>query len=188
MGKFTWFLVGGAIGAGAALALTPKTGEETRAFVAEKANAVVGEAKDFGAGFPDSAIDAYKSIRSQGASMLQDAQGKTGELAAGATAAVKSAPKANDAEADELRAKIEAARQRIAAQVMENAEQSKAVDIAAEAKQDAAEVVEDAKANAAEVVKEAKHAAADAKAEAAAKAEEAAGAAAEAADKAADAK
>ena len=42
----------------------------------------------------------------------------------------------------EGRAKIEAARQRIAAQVMENAEQSKAVDIAAEPVEEAAEAAE----------------------------------------------
>ena len=154
MGNIKWFLSGGLIGAGAALAFAPKTGEETRAFVAEKANAFAGEAKDFGAGLPGSATDAINAAREQGVSMLKDATGKTTGLASDASAKVKGA---NDAEADELRAKIEAARQRIAAQVMENAEQAK------EAAEDVSEaVVEEAESVAEEVAEkadEAKHAA-----------------------------
>ena len=142
MGKITWFLVGGLIGAGAALALTPKTGEETRSFVTEKATALAGEAKDFGAGLPGSATDALKSARDQGASLLQNVPGQ-GQKAAAA---------ADDADADELRAKIEAARQRIAAQVMENAE--KAQDSAGDMKEAVVDAVESV-----EKADEAKHAA-----------------------------
>jgi len=126
MGKFSWFLIGGVLGAGAALAFTPQTGEQTRALVAEKANAFIGEAKDFGAGLPDSATEAFGAARDQGASFLKDATGKTTYLVGDATTKVKSvASKSDQAEADELREKIEAARQRIAAQVMENAEAAK---------------------------------------------------------------
>ena len=49
MGKVLPFLTGAAIGALAALAFAPQSGEATRSFVAEKATAVAGEAKDFGA-------------------------------------------------------------------------------------------------------------------------------------------
>ena len=138
MGKFTWFLVGGVLGAGAALALTPKTGEEARAFVAEKATALAGEAKDFGAGLPGSAQDAFKSVTGQGGSLAQGDAQKAG---------------ASDADADELRAKIEAARQRIAAQVMENAEKAK--EEAGNVNEAVVEVAEEA----AEKADEAKHAA-----------------------------
>ena len=87
MGRISSFVTGAALGVIAALLLAPQTGEQTRALVAEKANAVTGEAKDFGA--------------------------------------APAAPAASVAD-DELREKIEAARQRIAAQVAANAEATKA--------------------------------------------------------------
>ena len=148
MSKIGPFITGAAIGALAALLLAPQAGEKTRALVAEKANAVAGEAKDFGAGFPGSAQDAFKAATEKGQGFVADAQARMKE-ATGQPAEVDS---------DDLREKIEAARKRIAAQVMENAEQSKAVDIAADAKEAAAEVVEEA----AEKVEEAAEAVAEA--------------------------
>ena len=134
MGRISAFLIGGAVGAAAALAFAPYTGEKTRALVAEKANAIAGEAKDFSAGLPGSAQDAYQAAREKGEAFINDAQGKVKEVAG----------KANDTDPDELREKIEAARQRIAAQVMENAEKAKeaaddVVESAADAVEDAAE-------------------------------------------------
>ena len=111
MGRISSFVTGAALGVIAALLLAPQTGEQTRALVAEKANAVTGEAKDFGAGFPASAQDAIKS-----------AQEKAASLTKGAASAAPAASVADD----ELREKIEAARQRIAAQVAANAEATKA--------------------------------------------------------------
>ena len=125
MGKIRSFFTGAAIGALIALAFAPKTGEQARAFVAEKAGAVAGEAKDFGANLPANLQEAVKTATSKGQ-----------EFAADATAKVKGATGGAPASAvtdDDLREKIEAARQRIAAQVMENAEASKAVEVAAEA-------------------------------------------------------
>ena len=139
MGRVSAFLIGGALGAAAALAFAPYTGEKTRALVAEKANAIAGEAKDFGAGFPGSAQDAYQAAREKGEAFINDAQGKVKEVAG----------KANDTDPDELREKIEAARQRIAAQVMENAEKAK--EAAGDVVESAADAVEDA-------TEEAKHA------------------------------
>ena len=127
MGKISSFITGAAIGVAAALMFAPRSGEETRAFVAEKANAFAGEAKDFGAGMPGTAQDAAKSVIEKGSSLIKGAPAKSQGPSA---AAPKSAT-----DNDELREKIEAARKRIAAQVMENAEQSKAVDIAAEAEE-----------------------------------------------------
>ena len=114
MGKVTSFLFGAAVGAVAALLFAPQTGEQSRAVITEKANAVVGEAKDFGAGIPGVAQEAIKT-----------ATDKAAGLAKGVTGGAAAAP-ASTASDDELREKIEAARQRIAAQVKANAEQSQA--------------------------------------------------------------
>ena len=111
MGRISSFVTGAALGVIAALLLAPQTGEQTRALVAAKANAVTGEAKDFGAGFPASAQDAIKSAQEKAASFTKGA--------------APAAPAASVAD-DELREKIEAARQRIAAQVAANAEATKA--------------------------------------------------------------
>ena len=111
MGRISSFVTGAALGVIAALLLAPQTGEQARALVAEKANAVTGEAKDFGAGFPASAQDAIKSAQEKAASFTKGA--------------APAAPAASVAD-DELREKIEAARQRIAAQVAANAEATKA--------------------------------------------------------------
>ena len=130
MGRISSFVTGAALGVIAALLLAPQTGEQARALVAEKANAVTGEAKDFGAGFPTVAQDAIKSAQEKAASLTKGA-------------AAPAAPAASAAD-DELREKIEAARRRIAAQVMENAEQSNAVEVAAEAAEDVKEEVAEA--------------------------------------------
>lgn len=119
MGKINSFITGAALGVIAALLLAPKTGEQTRALVTEKANAVMGEAKDFSAGIPGSAQDAIKTVQDKGAGFVKSA------------ASSIQAPAAAQPD-DELREKIEAARKRIAAQVAENAEASKSVEVAAE--------------------------------------------------------
>lgn len=141
MAKIGSFITGAAIGALAALLLAPQAGEKTRALVAEKANAVAGEAKDFGVNLPNAAQEAFNSAKQKGQDLVADAQTRAKEVT-GQPAEVDS---------DDLREKIEAARQRIAAQVMENAEQSKAVEIAAEAAETVAEEVEEAAEAAAEV-------------------------------------
>ena len=153
MGKITSFLVGALAGATVALAFAPNNGEQNRALVMEKANAFASEAKDFGAGFPGSAQDMLNSAVEQGSSLLKGAQDKTNGLVGDGKVAVG---KSSDADADELREKIEAARQRIAAQVMENAEKAKAN--ASETVEAAAEAVEEAAEEAADKADEAKHA------------------------------
>ena len=142
MSKVTSFIIGGLVGAGIAMLFAPKPGEQTRAIVAEKANAVWGEAVDFGAGMPDSAKDLYKTAREKASALLKDTPGvvqdfanevqsKTSDFAEEAPSQAKDAGKPSDEAADELREKIEAARKRIAEQVMQNAEQSKIVDVIA---------------------------------------------------------
>ena len=144
MSKITPFVIGGLLGAGIAMLYAPKAGEQTRALIAEKANALWGEAQDFSSGVPGAAQGVYNSVREKGADLVKDApakiQGFAGNAAEKGQNLVKGATGAAPAQdSDELREKIEAARKRIAAQVMENAEQSKAVDIAAEAEEAGAE-------------------------------------------------
>jgi len=132
MGKISSFITGAAIGVAAALLLAPKTGEQTRALVTEKANSIMGEAKDFGAGMPGTAQDVIKSAKEKGSELVKSATGAGQDLVSG----IKGSDDAASAEPDdELRAKIEAARQRIAAQVAENAEASAAVDVAGSAEE-----------------------------------------------------
>lgn len=152
MSKIMPFFVGAAIGAGAALLLAPQAGEQTRAVVTEKANAFASEAKDFTARAQSDPRGTFGEMQQKGAAFVKDAQAKGQEFAESAQARVKEVSgKPAEVDADDLREKIEAARQRIAAQVMENAEQSKAVDVES--------AVEDVKAEVADIADTAKHAA-----------------------------
>ena len=175
MSKVTSFILGGLIGAGVALMFAPNAGEKNRALVAEKANALAGEAKDFGAGLPGSAQDLINAAYEKGNALLKDATAKGSSVVGGATSRVKevSGQPAPAEDADELREKIEAARRRIAAQVMENAESSKA--LTADAILEATDAVtEEAPAAAEEAAETAEAAAAEAVEQAPAAAEEAA--------------
>ena len=146
-GKLAPFIFGGALGAVVALLYAPKTGEETRAYVADKANEAWGNAQNFGTDAQTRGQQFAAEAKAKGETLYQNlsenaqqtyAQAST--RAQDAVAAVQArvqeakdngAPFAANAN-DELREKIEAARQRIAAQVVENAEQSKAVEADAE--------------------------------------------------------
>jgi gas vesicle protein len=92
MGKFGSFLLGGAIGAGIALLFAPRTGEETRALVAEKADEYWGRGQTW---------------YDQGKTRVQDS--------------VAGVPSAVNKTGDELREKIDNARALIAEQVAKNA-------------------------------------------------------------------
>lgn len=141
MAKIKPLIIGAVLGAGAALLLAPQSGEKTRALVAEKANAFADEAKDFSSALPSFAQDAVKDATEMGQGVVADLQSRVKDA---------TGTRVEEIDSDELREKIEAARRRIAAQVMENAEQSKAVNttVAAaveEVKADVAAVAEDAK-------------------------------------------
>ena len=159
MSKIVPFIIGGAMGVAAALLYAPRAGEQTRAMVSEKVNALWGEAKDFGTGAGSSMQDVYKQAQEKGASVFSDVAAKGQEFAATATARVKEATSqvapAFNGESDDLKERIEAARQRIAAQVMENAEQTAAaVPAAAEAVTEAVEEAAEAVVEAVETVAE----------------------------------
>lgn len=101
MNKGTTFLIGllggACVGALAAVALTPRTGAETRFAWARKAGSIAGEAEAFAGDVPANVKKAVQGVRSKGGSQA-------------------------DTTSDELRAKIEEARQRIAAEAAKKAE------------------------------------------------------------------
>ncbi|MBQ9069579.1 MAG: YtxH domain-containing protein [Eggerthellaceae bacterium] len=134
-GRIGFFIIGGIVGAAAALLYAPRTGEETRAYMADKANEAWGNAQSAGT----DAQSFYEEAKSRGQEVYQSAA-ETASAAytrAAATAqdAINSVQEkiqggslggvAATAQNDELREKIEAARQRIASQVAKNAEAAK---------------------------------------------------------------
>ena len=153
MGKFATFVLGGVAGAAVALLLAPRSGAENRALIGEaindnckipsgvqeKAGQLVGAAATTSTkvinAVVDNGSDAYKAVAARAQQM--------------APASVR----AFDANSDELREKIDAARERIAAQVAKNAEAARdaAVDkvpAAIDAAQAATQAVKDAAATA----------------------------------------
>ena len=108
MNKVSTFIMGAslgcAFGALAALALAPRSGAETRGLVAQSAGTFADDAQDFGAGLGYYAQGAARDVR------------KMGE------AAIKGTGKPAEEEAiNELQAKIDAVRARLAANAPANA-------------------------------------------------------------------
>lgn len=138
--KLGIFLAGGAVGAVAALLCAPRTGQEARTMVAEKVNEAWGQAQNISA---DAGVNAQQ--------VYQSAAARVQEVASNLKPSFTQ-------DNDELRDKIEAARQRIASQVAKNAEETgqateevveavaEAVEPAAEAVAEAAEQAEEPKA------------------------------------------
>ena len=146
MKKLGAFILGGLVGGAIALLYAPRTGKESREMVCEKVNAVLGEAKDWTSGAPAGVHDAFQTAVSRGDSLLRDVSEKgqqfaetarvrgqqfaetareRGQQAYSAVASrVTGAPAQFDSANDDLRDKIEAARQRISDQVIRNAEES----------------------------------------------------------------
>jgi gas vesicle protein len=117
MGRLGSFLLGGVIGAGVALLFAPRTGEETRALVAEKADEYWGKGQTW---------------YDQGKTRIQDS--------------VAGVPPAVNKTGDELREKIDNARALIAEQVAKNAAAARdvindKVPVAAEKINQAADIV-----------------------------------------------
>ena len=121
------FLAGGLIGAAIALLYAPRSGAETRAIVSEKVSEAWGGAQEIGSQVSENAQRFYQDAAAKGQEFYQAAVVKGQEVVGAASARMQEAEsvlKPMFAEKnDELRAKIEAARQRIAAQVARNAEE-----------------------------------------------------------------
>ncbi len=123
MAKLGPFIVGGVVGVVAGLLYAPRAGAQTRALVSEKVNAVLGEASDFaqsaGVAAPGVVI---QDVAANAQAVAQNVQAKVQGVA-------QVAPEPEpvvEADNDDLREKIEAARESIAAQVVKNAEESQA--------------------------------------------------------------
>lgn len=160
MSKIGPFILGGLVGAAIGVLYAPRTGDQTRALVSEKVNAVWGEAKDFGASVSTDPKSAINAAQERGTAVFQDVAAKGQEFAKTATSSANQALDAvrgnakesagqveqafsGASDSDELRAKIEAARARIAAQVMQNAQETSAMaPVEAEAEEAAAEEAE----------------------------------------------
>ena len=119
--KFGAFLAGGLAGAVVALLYAPRSGQETRAMVTDKMSAAWGEAQELGSQAGANMQHAYQDAASKGQEVVQDVAAKGQELYGQATQRVQEAADnikpAFSQKNDELRDKIEAARQRIASQV-----------------------------------------------------------------------
>ena len=123
MAKLGPFIVGGVIGAVAGLLYAPRAGAQTRALVSEKVNAVWGEAFDFAqsAGVVAPGV-VIQDVAANAQAVAQNVQAKV----QGVTQVAPEPEPVVEADNDDLREKIEAARERIAAQVVKNAEESQA--------------------------------------------------------------
>lgn len=126
MGRFTTLIFGALIGAGAALLYAPNTGQRNRELVAEKLSGAFDQVQQL-IKDPDAAAKGATEF-------VQGAAEKGQEFVQEAVESVKPIATGKN---DELREKIEAARQRIAEQIAKNAESLEAK------KEEAEEVVDD---------------------------------------------
>ncbi len=124
--KVGLFLAGGLVGAGIALLYAPHSGEQTRKLVVERANQVWGQAQDLGdmacergQEFVDEAVTTGQILYAEAANMGKQVYA---DAAAYANKTANTVKPAFVEKNDELRQKIDAARERIAAQVAKNAE------------------------------------------------------------------
>ena len=153
--KLGIFLAGGVVGAVAALLCAPRTGQEARTMVAEKVNAAWGQAQSISSDAGVNAQQVYQSATARGQEVVSSVQAKGQEVAGQAAARVREVASnlkpSFTQDNDELRDKIEAARQRIASQVAKNAEETgqvteEVVEPAAEAAAEAVDQAEEPKA------------------------------------------
>ena len=146
MGRFATFLVGGLVGAGIALLTTPRTGEENRALINDTLNENYPDAMKAARATTNQLVDAAATTSTKVINTVVD---KGAEVKKGLTSRVEQTAPAVVEKNDELRDKIDAARERIAAQVAKNAEAVHDTAV------DAVPVAMDAAKNAKTAVKEA---------------------------------
>ena len=156
MGKFTTFLIGGIVGA-AGLLLSPRTGAENRAKVSEAINEKVN--LEVPAGVQEKAGQFVEAAASTSQKVINTVVDNGSDAYKNVVSRVNQNPtvQAFNDNGDELRQKIDAARERIATQVAKNAEAARdaAVDkipVAIDAAQGAAQNAKVAAQNASQVV------------------------------------
>ncbi len=129
MNKASTFAVGAAFGCAfgalAALALAPQSGAQTREMAAERVGTLAEDAYDFNVGLASYAKNATSDAHdfhvgavAYAKQAVRKATNKRAEVGQGA------AEGQTQLSADELRAKIDEARERIAAQVVESAQET----------------------------------------------------------------
>ena len=155
MGKFATFVIGGLVGATAALMLSPRTGVENRKVVVDKFNESCPIAGDV-QGKAGMLVDSVAATSTKVINTVVDKGQDLYNNATRSQAVTVASPEVFAEKNDELRQKIDAARELIATQVAKNAE---AVHDAAV---DKAPVVVDAATSATGAAKEAVAGAADA--------------------------
>lgn len=159
------FVVGGLIGAAVALLYAPRSGDETRAIVSDKVNTVWGEAQEKGAQAQANVQQFYHDATTKGQQAYQEATAKGQMVYDSATTRVQETAEnikpVFSEKSDELRGKIEAARQRIASQVAKNAGEARdtakeTIPVAAQAATSAVDSIEAAIENAVDEIKSGK--------------------------------
>lgn len=122
MGKFTTFLIGGIVGAAAGLLLSPRTGAENRAKVSEAINEKVN--LEVPAGVQEKADQFVEAAASTSQKVINTVVDNGSDAYKNVVSRVNQNPtvQAFNDNGDELRQKIDAARERIATQVAKNAE------------------------------------------------------------------
>lgn len=131
MGRFATFVLGGIVGAAAGVLLAPAKGEETRKQVATVAQEVAEQNAPQLEQKKNNFVDAAAKTSTVAINAVIDKGGEIkSSVATRASSITPTAPSVSDETADELREKIDAARERIAAQVAKNTEaiQDAAVD------------------------------------------------------------
>lgn len=164
MGRFRTFLLGGAIGAGIAMLATPRDGAANRARIADSLNENYPEAMKAVTETTNQVIDAAATTSTKVINTVWD---KGVEVKKGLGSRARQTTPVVVEKNDELRDKIDAARERIAAQVAKNAEtvHDAAVDkvpAAVDAAKNASAAVKEAAQNATEAAKDVAQTAADA--------------------------
>lgn len=161
MGKFTTFLIGGIVGAAAGLLFSPRTGAENRAKVSEAINEKVN--LEVPAGVQEKAGQFVEAAASTSQKVINTVVDNGSDAYKNVVSRVNQNPtvQAFNDNGDELRQKIDAARERIATQVAKNAEAARdaavdkipvAIDAAQGAAQGAAQNAKVAAQNASQVV------------------------------------
>ena len=159
MGRFATFLVGGLVGAGIALLTTPRTGEENRALINDTLNENYPDAMKAARATTNQLVDAAATTSTKVINTVVD---KGAEVKKGLTSRVEQTAPAVVEKNDELRDKIDAARERIAAQVAKNAEAVHDTAVAMDAAKNAKTAVKEAAENATDAAKDIAQSAADA--------------------------
>ena len=112
MSKVGPFILGGLVGAAIGILYAPRTGDQTRALLAEKIGAVWGEAKDFGANVASDPQGTFQGVVSKGQEFAKTATDSAGKALGAVQGRVKDATGQVDpafggtGDGDELRAKV----------------------------------------------------------------------------------